>query len=42
LALRLKLHRRMVDQFPEPFIAKLRELRTSWYRFRFRLDKDVS
>lgn len=41
-ALRLKLHRRMVDQFPEPFIAKLRELRTSWYRFRFRLAKDVA
>ena len=42
LALRLKLHRRMIDQFPEPFLARLRELRTSWYRLRFRLAKDVS
>jgi hypothetical protein len=42
LALRLKLHRKMVDHFPEPFIAKLREIRTSWYSRRFRLAKDAS
>ncbi len=30
-AFRLRLHRRFVDHFPEPFIAKIRELRNAWY-----------
>ena len=42
LALQLKLHRRVVDHFPEPLLAKLREIRTSWYNRRFRLSKDAS
>ena len=42
LALQLRLHRRVVDRFPEPLAAKLREIRTSWYNRRFRLAKDAS
>ena len=42
LALQLRLHRRVVDRFPEPLVAKLREIRTSWYNRRFRLAKDAS
>ena len=42
LALQLRLHRRVVDHFPEPLVAKLREIRTSWYNRRFRLVKDAS
>lgn len=42
LALQLRLHRRVVDRFPEPLAAKLREIRTSWYNRRFRLAKDPS
>jgi hypothetical protein len=32
----------MVDRFPEPLIAKLREIRTFWYNRRFSLAKDAS
>jgi len=42
LALQLRLHRRIVDHFPEPLVTKLREVRTSWYNRRFRLAKGVS
>jgi hypothetical protein len=42
LALRFSLHRRIVDHIPEPLLAKLREMRTSWYSGRFRLVKDGS
>jgi hypothetical protein len=42
LALQLKLHRRVVDHFPEPLVARLREFRTAWYNRRFRLAKDAS
>ncbi len=42
LALRFNLHRRMVDHFPEPLMAKLRELRASLYSRRFRLAKEAS
>jgi hypothetical protein len=42
LALRLKLHRKIVDHFPEPLVAKLRDLRTSWYNRKFHLAKDES
>lgn len=30
-AYRLGLHKRFADHFPEPVLAKLREIRTSWY-----------
>jgi hypothetical protein len=42
LALQLKLHRKLVDHFPEPLLAKLREIRTSWYNRRFGVLKDAS
>jgi hypothetical protein len=42
LALQLRLHRRVVDHFPEPLVAKLREIRTSWYNRRFRAAKEAS
>jgi hypothetical protein len=42
IALRLRLHRRIVDHFPEPLLAKLRDLRTSWYNLKFNLAKDPS
>jgi hypothetical protein len=41
LALQFGLHRRMVDHFPEPLMAKLRELRASLYSRRFRLAKEA-
>jgi hypothetical protein len=31
LALRLGLHHKLVERFPEPIMAKLRDLRASWY-----------
>jgi hypothetical protein len=42
VALKLSLHRRVVDHFPEPLLAKLREIRTSWYKRRFHLFRDAS
>jgi hypothetical protein len=42
LALRYNLHRRIVDHFPAPLLAKIRELRTSWYTRKFRLTKEPS
>jgi hypothetical protein len=42
LALRFRLHRRMIDRFPEPLIAKLREIRASWYNHRMGFAKDES
>jgi hypothetical protein len=42
LALRYGLHRRIVDHFPEPLMAKLRELRASLYNRRFPLAKEAS
>jgi hypothetical protein len=42
LALRYSLHRRIVDHFPEPLLAKIRDLRTSWYNRKFRLAKETS
>jgi hypothetical protein len=42
LALRYSLHRRIVDHFPEPVLAKVRELRTSWYNRKFGLAKEAS
>ena len=34
-ALRLGLHHKFVDRLPEPLLAKARDLRYSWYKFRF-------
>lgn len=42
IALRLKLHRRIVDHLPEPLIARVREIRSSWYNRRFHLANDAS
>jgi hypothetical protein len=33
--LRMGLHHRFVDRLPEPLLAKARDLRYSWYKFRF-------
>jgi len=35
LALRLGLHRKLVDRLPEPCSEKLREIRLAWYRRKF-------
>ena len=32
---RLGLHRRFVDRLPEPLLAKARDLRYTWYKYRF-------
>jgi hypothetical protein len=37
-ALSLKLHHRLSDRLPEPLAARLRELRSAWYKSRFRSD----
>jgi hypothetical protein len=34
-AFRLGLHRKFVDRLPEPLLAKVRNFRYSWYRYRF-------
>lgn len=36
LAVRLGLHKKFADHFPEPVLAKLRELRSAWYNRKFR------
>jgi hypothetical protein len=36
-ALRLGFHRRLVDHVPETVLARLRNLRTSWYAHKFRV-----
>jgi hypothetical protein len=40
IAFRLRLHRRLSEQMPEPVAAKLRELRTRWYAHKFQLKAD--
>jgi hypothetical protein len=35
LAFRLGLHRKFIDRLPEPLLAKARDLRYSWYKYRF-------
>jgi hypothetical protein len=42
LALRLGLHRRVVDYCPEALMAKLRDLRTAWYTGKLRPSPDAS
>lgn len=34
-ALRMGLHHKLVDRLPETLLAKVRDLRYSWYKFRF-------
>jgi hypothetical protein len=34
-AFRLGLHHKFVDRLPEPLLAKVRDLRYSWYKYRF-------
>jgi hypothetical protein len=34
-ALRLGMHHKFVDRLPEPLLAKARDLRYSWYKYRF-------
>jgi len=41
-ALRFGLHRRLIDYFPEPVMAKLRELRAAWYSRKLRMSTDAS
>jgi hypothetical protein len=41
-ALRLGLHRRLVDRLPEPLVAKLRELRNAWYNRKFQSTTEAS
>jgi len=36
LALRLRLHHRLVDLFPQSLVTRLRDLRNSWYSRKFR------
>jgi hypothetical protein len=41
-AFRLRLHHRLVDHFPEPLAAKLRELRNAWYNHKFHAVTEAS
>jgi hypothetical protein len=42
IALRLGLHHRFIDHFPEPILAKLRELRTAWYTRKLQISADAT
>jgi hypothetical protein len=42
VSFRLGLHMRLVDRLPEPMMAKLRELRTSWHSRKFHSAPGVS
>jgi hypothetical protein len=41
LALSLGLHRHITDRLPEPFAAKLRDLRSAWYQRKFGLKPEA-
>lgn len=41
-AFRLGLHKKFADHFPEPVMAKLRELRNAWYNRKFRSVAEAS
>jgi hypothetical protein len=41
-AFRLRLHRRMVDHFPEPVVAKIRDLRDAWYNRKLQAGTEAS
>jgi hypothetical protein len=42
IALRLGLHHRFIDHFPEPILARLRELRTAWYTRKLQTPADAT
>jgi len=42
IALRFGLHHRVIDHFPEPIVARLRELRTTWYMRKLNTSADAS
>jgi len=42
VAYRLALHRRFVDHFPGPVVAKVRQLRSVWYNRKFRAVSETS
>jgi hypothetical protein len=42
VALRLGLHHRFVDLFPEPLMARIRRLRTAWYTRKLQISRDTS
>jgi hypothetical protein len=41
IALRLGLHKSLVSHVPESMLAKVRELRTAWYKRKFRLEETI-
>jgi hypothetical protein len=41
LALRMGLHRKLIDRLPEPLIARLREYRAGWYSRRHQLSGEA-
>jgi len=42
IAFRLGLHHKLVDRLPEPLVAKVRDLRHSWYKYRFpTMEQDI-
>jgi hypothetical protein len=42
IALRLGLHHPLVDHFPEPILAKLRDLRSAWYTRKLQISPDAT
>jgi len=40
-ALRVGFHRRLVERVPEPILARVRKLRTSWYEHKFQTAKQT-
>ena len=42
VAFRFRLHHRLLDHFPEPLAAKLRELRSAWYSHKFQTVTEAS
>lgn len=40
--LRLGLHRRFTDYIPEPLLAKLRDVRTLWYKYRLQVARQTT
>lgn len=42
LAFRLGLHHSLVDRFPEPMLAKLRNLRSAWYTRKLQISPDAT
>jgi hypothetical protein len=42
IALRLGLHHRFVDHFPEPIVVKLRQLRKAWYDRKLQASPETS